>query len=80
VPKVDELICNASRQVAPGPCGWVVSVDCLIPLGKTSHLFGGGALLPGLLQRVDEAPVTVSSQKNSTESLILAQDERWRRA
>jgi hypothetical protein len=50
----------------------------MIPLGKTLHF--GGALLLGYSKKSMTHRFAGGHQKISTESLILAQDERWRRA
>jgi hypothetical protein len=56
---------------------WYLS---MIPLGKTT-LYFVEQLLPGYSKKsMTRRALSGGHQKNSTESLILAQDERWRRA
>jgi uncharacterized membrane protein len=52
----------------------------MIPLGKTTLYYFVEQLLPGYSKKSMTRRATDGHQKNSTESLILAQDERWRRA
>jgi hypothetical protein len=59
--------------------GQVTRYLLMIPLGKTT-LYFVEQLLPGYSKKSMTRRSADGHQKNSTESLILAQDERWRRA